>query len=114
MAQGRSQTERKPLFQKKEVHPSQSISYHLTFRRVILKFRRLEIHLAPDKEAQLQHLATSQGKAASQVVEETVTRMLERQAAFIEGVHRGMAAAKRGDVIRHEEVVARINRLFQS
>ena len=90
------------------------INCHLTFRRVILKFRRIEIHLVPDMEAQLQHLATSQGKAASQVVEETVTRMLERQAEFIESVHRGIDAAKRGDVISHEEVVARIDRLFQS
>lgn len=74
----------------------------------------MEIHLTPDTEAQLQHLAASQGKAASQVVEETVTRMLERQSAFIEGVQRGIDAAKRGDLISHEEVVARIDRLFKS
>jgi predicted transcriptional regulator len=74
----------------------------------------MEIHLKPDTEAQLQHLAASQGKAASQVVEETVTRMLERQSAFIKGVRRGMDAATRGDVVSHEEVVARIDRLFRS
>ena len=34
----------------------------------------MEIHLAPATEAQLRHLATSQGKNAAQVVEETVTR----------------------------------------
>ena len=73
----------------------------------------MEIHLAPDMEAQLQHLATSQGKSAAQIVEETVTRMLKHQSAFFESVQRGMAAAKRGDVISHEEVVARIDRLFE-
>lgn len=86
----------------------------LTFRCVILKFRHMEIHLAPDAEARLQHFATTQGKKAAQVVEETVTRMLERQAEFMAGVQRGMDASKRGDVISHEEVINRIDRLFQS
>jgi predicted transcriptional regulator len=40
--------------------------------------------------------------------------MLKRHAEFIAGVERGMAASKRGDVISHEEVVARIDRLFKS
>jgi len=74
----------------------------------------MEIHLAPATEIQLQHLAASQGKNAAQVVEETVTRVLERQAEFLAGVERGIAAADRGDLIDHEEVEARINRLFQS
>jgi predicted transcriptional regulator len=74
----------------------------------------MEIHLAPATEAQLQHLATSEGKNAAQVVEETVTRLLERRAQFIEGVQRGIDASKRRDVISHEEVVNRIGRLFQS
>lgn len=91
-----------------------SLNRHLTFRHAMLKFRRMEIHLAPDTEAQLQHLATSQGKNAAQVVEEAVTRMLERQSEFVEGVQRGIEAAMRGDVISHEEVVARVDRLFRS
>jgi len=40
--------------------------------------------------------------------------MLERQARFIEGVERGIAAADRGDLVDHEEVVSRIERLFRS
>ena len=53
----------------------------------------MEVHFAPDTEAQLKQFAASKGKAAAQVVEETVARMLERQAQFIEGVNRGIAAA---------------------
>ena len=79
-----------------------------------LTVRRMEIHLAPDTEAQLQHLATSQGKNAAQVVEETLARVLDRRAQFLEGVERGIAAADRGDLIDHAEVVNRIERLFQS
>ena len=74
----------------------------------------MEIHLAPETEAQLQHLAASQGKEPAQVAEETLARVLQRQAEFIEGVRRGMAAAERGEVISHQEVVARIDRLFQA
>jgi predicted transcriptional regulator len=39
--------------------------------------------------------------------------MLQRQARFVQGVERGIAAAERGDLIDHEEVVSRIGRLFQ-
>ena len=73
----------------------------------------MEVHFAPDTEAQLKQFAASKGKDAAQVVEETVARMLERQAQFIEGVNRGSAAADRGDLIDHEEVVSRIERLLQ-
>jgi predicted transcriptional regulator len=73
----------------------------------------MEIHLAPDTEAQLQHLATHQGKAPAQVVEETVKRMLERRTTFLEGVQLGKDASRRGDTVSHEEVVARIDRIFK-
>jgi predicted transcriptional regulator len=74
----------------------------------------MEVYFAPETEAQLNQLAASQGKAVEQVVEETVARMLQRQAQFIEGVNRGIAAADRGDLIDHAEVVKRIDRLFRS
>ena len=74
----------------------------------------MEINLAPQTEAQLQQLATSQGKKPAQLVEETVTRLLERQATFIAGVELGMDAARCGDVNSHDEVVSRIHGLFNS
>jgi predicted transcriptional regulator len=74
----------------------------------------MEVHFTPDQEAQLRQFAASEGKDAARVVEETVVRILERRAQFLEGVERGMAAANRGDVIDHNEVVKRIDRLFQS
>ncbi len=74
----------------------------------------MEVHFTPDTEAQLRQFAASEGKDAARVVEETVARMLERRVQFLEGVNRGIAAADRGDLIEHEEVVNRIERLFQS
>lgn len=69
----------------------------------------MEVHFNPDTEAQLKQFAARQGKDAAQVVEETVSHMLERQARFIQGVERGIAAADRGDMIEHDEVVNRID-----
>jgi predicted transcriptional regulator len=74
----------------------------------------VEVNFTPDTEAQLKELAARKGKDAAQVVEETVSNMLQRQARFIEGVECGIASADRGELIDHDELVSRINRLFQS
>ena len=74
----------------------------------------MEVQFEPDVQAQLNQFAASQGKPAAQVVEETVARMLQRQAQFTEGVNRGIASANRGDLIEQAEVVERINGLLRS
>ncbi len=73
----------------------------------------MEVQFEPDVQAKLNQFAASQGKAAAQVVTETISRMLHRQAQFLEGVDRGIVAADRGDLIDHAEVVERINGLFR-
>jgi hypothetical protein len=45
--------------------------------------------------------------------DETVARMLERRAQFIEGVSWGIAAADRGDLIDHDEVANPHRAAFQ-
>ena len=74
----------------------------------------MEVNFTPHTEEQLKEFAARKGKDASQVVEETVSKMLERQAHFVEGVQRGIASADRGGLLDHEEVVSRIDRLFKS
>lgn len=74
----------------------------------------MEVQLSPDQEAQLQNFAARTGRAASQLVAEAVDRMLEYDARFIEAVEEGRAAARRGEVLDHEEVVARIEGMFAS
>jgi predicted transcriptional regulator len=74
----------------------------------------MEVHLPPDKEARLQHVAARTGKEASQLVEEAVDRMLEYDARFIAAVEVGRAAARRGDLREHEEVVESIEQIFRS
>ena len=72
----------------------------------------MEVHLSPDKEARLQQFATRTGKDTAQLVEEAVDRMLEYDARFIEAVEEGRAAARRGELLEHDEVVERIERTF--
>ena len=74
----------------------------------------MEVNFTPSTEAQLKEFAARKGNDAAQVVEEAVSHMLERQARFVEGVKRGIASANRGDLIDHEELVSRIDRLIRS
>jgi predicted transcriptional regulator len=73
----------------------------------------MEVHFSPDIETRLQQVALANGKDAEQLVKDTIARMLESQARFVAGVERGIAAAARGELIDHEDVVKRINRLFE-
>jgi predicted transcriptional regulator len=74
----------------------------------------MEVHFPPDVETQLQQVASANGKDAEQLVRDTVARMLENQARFVAGVQRGIEQADRGELIEHQEVVNRIDRLFQT
>jgi predicted transcriptional regulator len=73
----------------------------------------MEVHFSPDVETQLQQVASASGKDPEQLVKETVTRMLENQARFIAGVQLGIAQADRGEVVEHQEVINRVERLFR-
>ncbi|MGA2148344.1 MAG: hypothetical protein ABSH49_25640 [Bryobacteraceae bacterium] len=72
----------------------------------------MEVNFSPDVVTRLRQVASANGKDAEQLVKETVDRMLESQACFMAGVQRGIEQADRGELVKHQEVVARIDRLF--
>ncbi|SPE38628.1 hypothetical protein SBA6_910006 [Candidatus Sulfopaludibacter sp. SbA6] len=74
----------------------------------------MEVHFSADKEARLQHLAARIGRNAAALVEEAVDRMLEYDQRFIEAVEEGRAAARRGDLLEHDQVVERIEKILRS
>jgi predicted transcriptional regulator len=74
----------------------------------------MEVHLSPDKEARLRQFATRTQRDVARVVEEAVDRMLEDDARFIEAIEEGRVSARRGDLLEHDEVVERIERLSQA
>ena len=74
----------------------------------------MEVQFPPEKEARLNDVAARTGRPAAQLIEEAVDRMLEYDVRFVEAVEAGRAAARRGDLIDHKEVVARIEGLFRT
>ena len=74
----------------------------------------MEVILSPEKEAKLKHFASRTGRQPSQLVAEAVDRMLEYDSRFIEAVEEGRAAVRRGDLLEHDEVVARIEQTLNS
>ena len=71
------------------------LQHPLTARLRTPTLAAMEVHFAPNTEAQLKEFAARKGKDAAQAVEETVSNMLQRQARFVEGVERGIASADR-------------------
>lgn len=74
----------------------------------------MEVHFSPEKEARIHQFATRTGKATAEVIEEAVDRMLEYEGRFIEAVEKGRSAARRGELLEHDEVVERIEQMFRS
>lgn len=73
----------------------------------------MEVHLTPEQEARLSKIATRTGKPAEEVVQQTISRMLEDEDRFIEAVQKGFASLDRGEYVSHEEVSERIERILQ-
>ena len=74
----------------------------------------MEVHLPQAQEAQLNELAQKTGRGTEELVQQAVARMLEYDTRFIEAVEEGRASARRGDLLEHDEVVGRIEKMFQS
>lgn len=70
----------------------------------------MEIHLTPEKEALLRQVAARTGQDAAQVVQEAVDRLLDHDTWFIREVEKGQMQAAKGDLLEHDEVVARIEK----
>jgi predicted transcriptional regulator len=74
----------------------------------------MEVHLTPEQEAELSELATRKGRDADTLAQEVLGFYLKHEARFVEAVKRGIASADRGDLIEHDDILARINRLVNS
>ena len=74
----------------------------------------MEVHFTPELEAGLARIAAQQGRGAEELVQDVLSRYLEQEARFIDAVQKGIASADRGDLLDHDEVVARIEKRFGS
>ncbi|MGE5500472.1 MAG: CopG family ribbon-helix-helix protein [Ignavibacteriales bacterium] len=63
------------------------------------------IELSESQKIRLEELAEYHGVSVTKLVIESAERILEEDAAFVAAVQEGIAAADRGDLIDHEDVV---------
>ena len=73
----------------------------------------MEVQLTPEEQAQLAQFAQRTGRNAEEIVREAINSFLD-EIAFVEAVERGLASLDRGEHITHEDVGARIEKLFKS
>jgi len=74
----------------------------------------MEIRFSPELETKLNQVASSTGRNTDQLVQQIVESWLDHDQWFSEQVAKGLAQLDRGEFIEHDEVVARIERLFHS
>ncbi len=73
----------------------------------------MEVHLQPEKEAQLAQIAEQRGLKTDELAQQVLTRYLEDDSHFIEAVNLGLAAADRGEFVEHSEVGAKIQQILR-
>jgi predicted transcriptional regulator len=74
----------------------------------------MEVHFTPEQEALLSRIANHAGTDTERLVKDAVLRLLEQDARFREGVEWGIAAADRGEFVKHDEVWANVEKILRS
>ena len=74
----------------------------------------MEVHFSPEKEARVQDLAHRTGREPAAIVEEAVDHLLEYETHFVQAVEQGRASARRHELLEHDEVVERVEKMFRS
>ena len=74
----------------------------------------MEVHFAPEQEAQLARIATNAGTDAERLVKQAALRLLEEDVRFRAAVQEGIAQADRNEFIEEEEMDARLEQMLRS
>ncbi len=74
----------------------------------------MEVKLPPDLEAKLAHIATKRSSDPETLARETIAQLVEYDARFVEAVERGRASGRAEDLLEHDVVAERIEKLFLS
>lgn len=68
----------------------------------------MEVQFTPEQETQILQIASHHGTNAEQLVKDATLRLLAEDEHFRAAVRRGIGQADRGELIDHDQVVARI------
>ena len=72
----------------------------------------MEINLSPELQAMLDRIALQQGRDTESLVHEAVERLVGYDQWFVRQVEKGLAQVESGQVLEHEEVAARMEKLI--
>jgi predicted transcriptional regulator len=72
----------------------------------------MELKLTPELQAKLDEIAAQQGRDAQSLVQDAVQRLVDYDQWFVREVEKGLAQIERGEVLEHEEVGARLEKLL--
>ena len=72
----------------------------------------MEVSLNPDVQAKLARLAADRGCDAEALAREAIERFVDYDEWFIKEVEKGLGQIARGEVLTHEEVGARLEKLL--
>jgi predicted transcriptional regulator len=72
----------------------------------------MEVHLTPNVQAKLNRLAAAQGRDMDALAQEAIARFVDYDEWFIREVEKGSASADQSELLTHEEVGARLEKLI--
>ena len=70
----------------------------------------MEVILSPDLQAKLTRIAHERGTDAQALAREAIERLIDYDDWFVREVEKGLAQIKRGEVLSHEQVGARLEK----
>ena len=71
----------------------------------------MEVHLNPDMQSKLARLAAEQGRNTEALVQEAIARFVDYDDWLIREVEKSLASSDRGELLTHEDVGARLEKL---
>lgn len=72
----------------------------------------MELHLSPEIQAKVDRIAAQEGRDAQSLVQEAVERLVGYDEWFLREVEKGLSQIERGEVLEHEEVGSRLEKLI--
>lgn len=72
----------------------------------------MEVRLDPAIQAKLARIAAEQGRNAEVLAQEAIQRFVDHDEWFIREVEKGLEQIDRGELLTHEEVGVRIEKLL--
>jgi predicted transcriptional regulator len=73
----------------------------------------MQVNLPPELQAKLDRMAAQQGRQPESLVNEAVERLVGYDEWFIRQVEKGLTQVERGEVLEHEQVVAKVENLIR-